>query len=105
MVRGVLPVDAFRDELLDAVAVSPVLVCVGETGSGKTTQIPQFLADAPFLNGGAVVVTQPRRVAAVSVAHRVAAERNGRVGDEVGSRSPSLTTLSPHHRLFFPRPC
>jgi len=61
------------------------VVVVGETGSGKTTQIPQFVADASLLRGsGLVGVTQPRRVAATSVARRVAEERGGKVGDHVG---------------------
>lgn len=67
----------------------PVVVVVGQTGSGKTTQIPQYLVDAgwaPITESGAkqVVCTQPRRVAATSVAARVAEERHSRLGDEVG---------------------
>jgi HrpA-like RNA helicase len=58
---------------------------VGETGSGKTTQLPQYLAEAGFADKGrAIAVTQPRRVAAVSVAARVAAECGCTVGTRVG---------------------
>ena len=59
-----------------------VLVLVGETGSGKTTQIPQFIHQE--WNSKKIVITQPRRVAAISIAKRVAMEMNGILGDLVG---------------------
>lgn len=84
-VRKSLPVYALREELLQAVADHQVLVVVGETGSGKTTQLPQFLHEAGYTKGGLKVgCTQPRRVAAMSVAARVAEEMGVRLGRECG---------------------
>lgn len=84
-VRKSLPVYSWREQLLEAVAQFQVLIIVGETGSGKTTQLPQYLAEAGYTKGGLKVgCTQPRRVAAMSVAARVAEEMGSRLGHEVG---------------------
>ncbi|KIL59147.1 hypothetical protein M378DRAFT_38787, partial [Amanita muscaria Koide BX008] len=63
-----------------------IIVMVGETGTGKTTQIPQFVAysDLPHTNRKLVACTQPRRVAAMSVAKRVADEMDVQLGRQVG---------------------
>ncbi|KAJ5997533.1 hypothetical protein N7499_006071 [Penicillium canescens] len=84
--RRDLPVHAQRDEFLQMYQQSQILVFVGETGSGKTTQIPQFVLfdDLPQTQGKMVACTQPRRVAAMSVAQRVAAEMDVKLGEEVG---------------------
>lgn len=82
--RKSLPVYQYREELLDALTKFQTLVVVGETGSGKSTQIPQFLFEAGYTKDGAVVVTQPRRVAAMSVSQRVSEEMGVRLGHEVG---------------------
>ena len=84
--RRNLPVHAQRDEFLQMYQKSQILVFVGETGSGKTTQIPQFVLfdDLPQNNDKMVACTQPRRVAAMSVAQRVADEMDVTLGEEVG---------------------
>ncbi|KAF7548212.1 hypothetical protein G7Z17_g7208 [Cylindrodendrum hubeiense] len=83
--RKSLPIYAYRDEFLAALETHQVLVIVGETGSGKTTQLPQYLHEAGYTkNGLKVGCTQPRRVAAMSVAARVADEVGVKVGNEVG---------------------
>lgn len=70
-VRRSLPIYGFRDELMKAIAEHQVLVVVGETGSGKTTQIPQYLYEEGYCKRGKIGCTQPRRVAAMSVSERV----------------------------------
>uniref|UniRef100_A0A8C3UEF2 RNA helicase n=1 Tax=Catharus ustulatus TaxID=91951 RepID=A0A8C3UEF2_CATUS len=83
--RRSLPIFPFRDELVAAVNQHQVLVIEGETGSGKTTQIPQYLHEEGYTRGGMKIgVTQPRRVAAMSVAARVAVEMGTKLGNEVG---------------------
>ncbi|KAF5730119.1 putative pre-mRNA-splicing factor ATP-dependent RNA helicase DHX16 [Tripterygium wilfordii] len=82
--RKTLPIYAYRDELLQAVNDHQVIVIVGETGSGKTTQIPQYLHEAGYTKRGKVACTQPRRVAAMSVAARVSQEMGVKLGHEVG---------------------
>ena len=83
--RRSLPIYQFREEILQAIHEHPVLIVVAETGSGKTTQLPQYLHEAGYTAGGMKVgCTQPRRVAAMSVAARVAEEMGTKVGYEVG---------------------
>ncbi|KAI9687728.1 MAG: DEAH-box ATP-dependent RNA helicase prp43 [Bathelium mastoideum] len=84
--RRNLPVHSQRDDFLRRYQSAQILVFVGETGSGKTTQIPQFVLfdDQPHLRNKMVACTQPRRVAAMSVAQRVAAEMDVTLGEEVG---------------------
>ncbi|CAI5738478.1 unnamed protein product [Hyaloperonospora brassicae] len=95
--RARLPVARHRLELLYAVESHAVTIVVGATGSGKTTQVPQYLLEAgwatsrPSRTGNesvattrTIVCTQPRRVAVVTIAERVATERGSRVGQEVG---------------------
>ncbi|OQR72688.1 putative pre-mRNA-splicing factor ATP-dependent RNA helicase DHX16-like [Tropilaelaps mercedesae] len=83
--RKSLPIYPFRDELLRAIADHQVLIVEGETGSGKTTQIPQYLYEDRYTRDGLKIgCTQPRRVAAMSVAARVAEEMGVKLGNEVG---------------------
>jgi len=82
--REGLPIFKLRNELLQAIHDNQVLIVIGETGSGKTTQITQYMAEAGYTSRGVIGCTQPRRVAAMSVAKRVSEEYGCRLGAEVG---------------------
>lgn len=84
--RIALPVWEYRDKFFEYLSTHQILVLVGETGSGKTTQIPQWCVELLRKKGGrrGVACTQPRRVAAMSVAARVAEEMDVVIGQEVG---------------------
>lgn len=80
-----LPVYPFKESLIESITKYQILIVEGETGSGKTTQIPQYLYEAGFTKDEKKIgCTQPRRVAAMSVAARVAQEMNVKLGNEVG---------------------
>jgi ATP-dependent helicase HrpA len=78
-----LPIAAFKGEILQAVKENPVVIITAETGAGKSTQVPQFLLE----EGNDIVVTQPRRLAARTVAERVAYEYGCELGETVGFRT------------------
>ncbi|PKU68834.1 putative pre-mRNA-splicing factor ATP-dependent RNA helicase [Dendrobium catenatum] len=81
---AVLPILRFEDKIVEAVEKNPVVVIIGETGSGKSTQLSQILHRRGYTRSGAIAITQPRRVAAVSVSRRVALEVGAQLGEEVG---------------------
>jgi ATP-dependent RNA helicase DDX35 len=82
---ALLPIAQLKDQLLYTIETYPVTIVVGATGSGKTTQIPKFCLDAGWCaNGKQTAVTQPRRIAATSVAARVAEELGTPLGQRVG---------------------
>jgi len=83
-IRASLPVFKLREELLVTIRDNQVVIVVGDTGSGKTTQIPQYLHEVGYTRQGKVACTQPRRVAAMSVASRVAQEMGVKLGHEIG---------------------
>ncbi|XP_031492999.1 pre-mRNA-splicing factor ATP-dependent RNA helicase DEAH10-like isoform X1 [Nymphaea colorata] len=83
--RRSLPIASVEQRIVEEVRKNDTLVIVGETGSGKTTQLPQFLFNGGFCRDGKVIgITQPRRVAAVTVAKRVSEECGVELGQKVG---------------------
>ena len=80
--RDKLPIVAEEQVIMEAINDNPVVILEGETGSGKTTQVPQFLYEAGYATGGKIIgVTEPRRVAAMAMSKRV--------GEEMGDESLS----------------
>lgn len=79
-----LPISQARDELMTALRKHQVVVVCGDTGSGKSTQLPKMLLDLGYGTAGMIAHTQPRRIAARSIAARVADELGCEVGQEVG---------------------
>uniref|UniRef100_A0A670ZDH9 Pre-mRNA-splicing factor ATP-dependent RNA helicase PRP16 n=1 Tax=Pseudonaja textilis TaxID=8673 RepID=A0A670ZDH9_PSETE len=82
--RQYLPIFAVQQELLTVVRDNSIVIVVGETGSGKTTQLTQYLHEDGYTDYGMIGCTQPRRVAAMSVAKRVSEEMDVALGEEVG---------------------
>uniref|UniRef100_A0A8C4HPA9 RNA helicase n=1 Tax=Dicentrarchus labrax TaxID=13489 RepID=A0A8C4HPA9_DICLA len=82
--RQYLPIFAVRQQLLNIIRDNSIVIVVGETGSGKTTQLTQYLHEDGYTSYGMVGCTQPRRVAAMSVAKRVSEEIGTNLGEEVG---------------------
>ncbi|XP_053094210.1 pre-mRNA-splicing factor ATP-dependent RNA helicase PRP16 isoform X2 [Pangasianodon hypophthalmus] len=82
--RQYLPIFAVRQQLLNIIRDNSIVIVVGETGSGKTTQLTQYLHEDGYTSYGMVGCTQPRRVAAMSVAKRVSEEISSNLGEEVG---------------------
>jgi pre-mRNA-splicing factor ATP-dependent RNA helicase DHX38/PRP16 len=82
--RQFLPIFSVKDELMRIIADHQVIVIVGQTGSGKTTQMTQYLYESGYAFDGIIGCTQPRRVAAMSVAKRVSDEMGCNLGDKVG---------------------
>ena len=82
--REYLPIYTIKQELMHIIADNKIIIIVGETGSGKTTQLTQYLYEEGYASTGVIACTQPRRVAAVSVAKRVSEEMETELGDKVG---------------------
>ncbi|KAF8621407.1 hypothetical protein AX15_007819 [Amanita polypyramis BW_CC] len=100
--RKQLPIAKGREALIEEIRKNEVTVLIGETGSGKTTQVPQYLLESGISGTGTIAVTQPRRVAATSLASRVAQEQNSLpVGKLVGYSVRFDEKYSPDTRIKY----
>jgi ATP-dependent helicase HrpB len=96
-----LPIYELENEIAASLAAQPRLILQAPTGSGKSTQVPQMLLDRGLLSDGEVVILQPRRLATRLLARRVAFERSGRLGDEVGYQIRFEKVVSKKTRIRF----
>ena len=96
-----LPIYELEDEIVRSLLARPRLIIQAPTGSGKSTQVPQMLLDRGLLGDGEVVILQPRRLATRLLAARVASERNGRLGEEVGYQIRFENVTSRRTRIRF----
>ena len=97
-----LPIYEYKQEILKLIKDKKILIIEGETGSGKTTQIPQYLYENGFCdNNKKICITQPRRVAAMSVASRVAYEMGVKCGHEVGYSIRFEENVSPMTKIIY----
>lgn len=101
--RRSLPAYNSRNDIITSVTANQVTVVSGATGSGKTTQVPQFLLEQASKNQApvSIICTQPRRIAAMSVAERVSSERCEKVGGVVGYQVKLNSKVSSRTRLIF----
>ena len=101
MIPRDLPIYELENEIVASLAAQPRLILQAPTGSGKSTQVPQILLDRGLLGDGEVVILQPRRLATRLLARRVAFERSGRLGDEVGYQIRFENVASKKTRIRF----
>ena len=101
--RKNLPIYPFRNEILHKLFENQIVLIQSSTGSGKSTQIPQYIMEeATGLNKACrIICTQPRRLSAVSVAERVAYERNEEIGKTVGYQIRLESKVSPNSNLIY----
>lgn len=100
MIRSVLPIRTLENEIVSALAAQNRLIIKAPTGSGKSTQVPQFLLDTMQFSGR-ILILQPRRLAARMLAARVAQERNGTTGDEIGFQTRFESAVSKTTKACF----
>ncbi len=100
MIFSDLPILQYRDQIVAGLTDQAMVVLSAPTGSGKSTQVPQFLLDSE-LCPGEILVLQPRRIAAKMLAYRISQERGGRVGDEIGFQTRFEKAVGSQTRVRF----
>ena len=93
-----LPIFNKREEILEKIQKNRVIIVSGNTGCGKSTQVPQFIFDT--FNNSQILITQPRRIAAISIARRLSDERNTKLGSLVGYHVSMVQCMSAETKIF-----
>lgn len=102
VVEETLPIIHMEQEIIEKVKFSPVTIICGETGCGKSTQLPRFLLENHLGDSGKIGITQPRRIAAITLARRVAEETGLKLGEEIGYQVRyDSSTISKKNRIKF----
>lgn len=102
--RSTLPAWKMRDELIDVINSNRVTLITGETGSGKSTQIVQFILDHMNSDGNfnsTIICTQPRRISTIGLAERISEERDAKIGEETGYVIRGENKTTKYTRLSF----
>nr|GMC48493.1 DExH-box ATP-dependent RNA helicase DExH6-like [Ipomoea batatas] len=101
--RSKLPIASFKDTITSSIESNQVVLISGETGCGKTTQVPQYILDHMWAKGEAckIVCTQPRRISATSVSDRISTERGEHLGDTVGYKIRMESSGGRHSSIVF----
>jgi len=99
--RKLLPISFGKQALVNEILRNDTVLVMSETGSGKTTQLPQYLLETKLARKGVICCTQPRRIAAITVAERVAKERGSSVGELVGYTIRFEDASTPQTRLKY----
>lgn len=99
--RVALPIYARRSDVIKTILSHQVTILVGETGSGKSTQVVQYLYDAGVANDGLIVCTQPRKVAAISLARHICKEMQIEVGSDIGFRVGMSVKCTEQTKVIF----
>ncbi|XP_062517245.1 probable ATP-dependent RNA helicase DHX34 [Corticium candelabrum] len=96
--QATLPIRQYRDQIIDTVRAHQVVIVAGDTGCGKSTQVPQYLLAAGFKH---IACTQPRRIACISLAKRVSLETLNEYGSEIGFQVRFETSKAADTRILF----
>ena len=93
-----LPIYYVKDDIYRELSKNSVIIISGKTGCGKSTQVPQYMFDN--FNNCKILITQPRRIAAISIARRLSYERKTKLGSLVGYHVSMVQYMSPETKIF-----
>ena len=97
---NILPIFSKREEIIEQIGKNRVIIVSGNTGCGKSTQVPQFIFEKEKINNKKILITQPRRIAAISIAKRLSFEMKSRLGELVGYQVSMISHFSKDTQIF-----